>query len=259
MHPLIARFLDVQRAASTLADGAQDELDRAFAAAAARDPQAKAAVIAAKGKAQPTSSSQEAVILLATDAATELVLADEHLAEPATRAIEALLREGASPAEARALVATAVLEEAFGYAEDPAVFDRAFLAESLASLEALAHVTEDTVDGWLDAFSKQGPGPTRPLRVAVAQALLEAAFADGPQPITPEHTDDALDALAETLASNELGEAAKTLTEFVTYLGAQKVIGPERGRRLSALIAQAAAAGLGEGDDEELDHEDEAE
>ncbi len=259
MHPLIARFLDVQRAATTLAGLPADELDRALIAAAAKDPQAKAAVLAANGKPQPGSASQEAVILLATDAATELVLVDEHLALPAKRATEALLREGASPTEARALIATAVLEEAFGYAEDPAVFDRSFLAESFGSLEVLATVTEDTVDGWLDAFSKKGAPAERPLRLGVAQALLEAAFADGPQPITPEHADDALDTLAETLASNELERAAKALVDFITFLGEQKVIGSERGRRLSALVTQAAAAGLGEGDDEEADDEDDDE
>lgn len=256
MHPVIARFLDVQRAAATLAKGDGDDVDRALLAAAKRDPQAKAAVLSALGKANPSSSAQEAAILLATDAATDQVLADPHLASAAQRATQALLEQGATPDEARALIATAVLEEAFGYAEDPAVFDRAFLTEAFGALEVLAAVTEDTVDAWLDAFGKKGPAPERPMRLAVAQALLEAAFGDGPQPITPEHMDDALDALAETVASNELATAAKALADFVTFLQEQRVIGPERGRRLTALVAQAAAAGLGEGDDEELDDDE---
>ncbi|MHB8878007.1 MAG: hypothetical protein ACYC8T_30290, partial [Myxococcaceae bacterium] len=154
MHPLIARFLDLQHAVLALEKStALDAEEAALAAAAAKHPKLRAAVLKAKGKAQPSPTSQQAVIALAAEAATAVVEADPALGPSAARAKEALQREGASEEEAHHLIAVAVLEEAFGGPQSPDTLDTAWLSETLDSLVPLSKVTSDAVDDWLEAFA----------------------------------------------------------------------------------------------------------
>jgi hypothetical protein len=261
MHPLIANFLDLGRASQALAKEAAGEPlskeEHAFVAAAQRQPQRAARIRAAEAKKQAPVDAQQALILLATDAATDSVLADDTLGEAAHAALAALKHEGATDDEARALLASAVLEEAFGYAETPDYFDSGYLAETLGSLQRLAVVQEDTVDDWLERFSKAKGAGAQAVRFAAAEAVLLQAFDEGPQPITPEHVDDALDALASRVASNDLTAAANALIEFLDFLHQQGVVGPTRKQRLEHLVVAARDAGLNDSDEEE-DDEDEA-
>ncbi len=265
MHPLIARFLDLPVAVSALERADQAVAlsadEQALAEAAAAHPKSKAAVLKAKGKTQVSPESQQHLILLTIEAATALVTGDAMLGPKVSSAKEALKAEGADEEEAYQLIAQSVLEEAFGFAEDPGHFDAAFLSETLDGLVPLAAVNSDVVDAWLEKFSKQA-GPQQALRLTVAETLLDAAWSEGPQPISAEHVDDALEALATSIASSEFVKAGEALTAFLQYLALQKIIGPMRLERLTHLVRAALTSGLEldqglEEEDEDQDEQDE--
>ncbi len=263
MHPLIARFLDLPVAVAALEKADQAVAlsvdEAALAESAAAHPKSKAAVLKAKGKAQVSPESQQHLILLTIEAATALVARDPALGPKVTAANAALQSEGAEDEEAHQLVAQAVLEEAFGYAEDPGHFDAEFLAETLDGLVPLSKVNSDLVDEWLEKFSKMGAD--QPMRFKVAETLLDAAWSEGPQPISPEHIDDTLEALAGSVASSEFVKAGDSLIGFLTYLAKQKIVGPQRLERLNHLVRSALASGveLDHDLDEEEDDEDDGE
>lgn len=261
MHPLIARFIDLPAALMALekaqTESTLDGEEAALVTAAAAFPKARAAILKARGAKTPSSDAQQHLIVLATRAATLRISVDPMLGPHVTLAKAALQKEGASEPEADDLIAQAVLEEAFGYAEDPEVFDAEFLAETLESLAYLAQVTQDTVDEWLETFARNGPPGDRALRLKVAEVLLESAWSEGPQPITPEHLDDAIEQLADTVADTEFTRAAQTLTEFLAFLAQQHVVGSMRKSRLEQVLKSATARGAESEDDEEPSDEDE--
>lgn len=257
MHPLIARFLDLPTAVSTLekadTEATLDSEEAALISAATNFPFARAAVLKAKASKSPSQEAQQQLIILATRAAAARIALDPVLGPRVTSARAALEREGASPAEADDLVAQAVLEEAFGYAEDPGTFDGPFLEETLDSLVHLASVTQETVDDWLETFAR-GSGPEeRALRLKVAELLLESAWSDGPQPITPEHLDDAIEQLADTVAESEFSRAAQTMGLFLAFLQERKAVGAMRALRLTQVLSSATATGAESEDDEGTD------
>lgn len=263
MHSLIARFMNLPVAVSALEKADQavalTDHEKAFAEAAEAHPKSKAAVLKAKGKTQVSPEAQQHLILLAIEAATALVTNDATLGPKVAKAKEALRAEGADEEEAYQLIAQSVLEEAFGFAEDPSNFDAEFLAETLDGLVPLAGVNADVVDGWLEKFSKK-VAPQQALRLTVAETLLDAAWSEGPQPISPENVDDALEALATTVASSEFAKAGEALTAFLQYLAQQKIIGPLRLERLAHLVRAALSSGLElDGTLEEEDDNDEEE
>ena len=262
MHPLIARFLDLPVAVAALEKADQAVAltpdEQALADSATAHPKSKAAVLKAKGKAQVSPDSQQHLILLTIEAATALVAKDPKLGPKVAAANEALKAEGAEEEEAHQLVAQAVLEEAFGYAEDPGHFDADFLAETLDGLVPLSKVDSDVVDAWLEKFAKQNDD--RALRLTVAETLLDAAWSEGPQPISPEHIDDTLESLAGTVASSEFAKAGEALMAFLTFLAAQKIVGAQRLERLNHLVRSALASGVDlDGGLEEEAEEDEDE
>lgn len=250
MHPLMTRFLDLTKVIELLERGAEDDDGRALVAAVEADGKLRAQVLAAKGKAVAPGELQQRVIVAATIAAAERTAQHATLGPLARAAIDAVLAAGGTREEGLSLVRQAVLDEAFGWLEDPEDFDQSFLAETLGALVPLAAIDTDAVEAWVDGFVKLAEAPKRPLRLAVAEALLEAAWSDGPQPIAAEHVDDALDALAATVASNELERAGEALVAFLTFLGEKGVVGPTRLARLSD-VARASAKAPAEDDDEE--------
>ena len=261
MHPLIARFIDLPAALLALekeeTESTLDAEEAALASAAASFPIARAAVLKSRGAKTPSSEAQQQLIVLATRAATLRLSIDPMLGPRVTSAKAALQKEGASEPEADDLIAQAVLEEAFGYAEDLEVFDAEFLAETLDSLAYLAQVTQEKVDEWLETFARGGPVGDRALRLKVAEVLLESAWSEGPQPITPEHLDDAIEQLADTVADTEFTRAAQTLTEFLGFLTQQRVVGSDRQRRLDQVLKSATARGAeSEGNDEPSDEDE---
>ncbi|PZR16626.1 MAG: hypothetical protein DI536_05560 [Archangium gephyra] len=262
MHPIIARFLDLPQAIAALekleTETTLDSEESALIAAAANHPKSRAAVLKARGSKNVTSEAQQHLIILATHAATSRIAVDPILGPRVTSARAALLKEGASEEEADALIAQAVLEEAFGYAEDPDEFDGKYVGETLESLSHLAAVTQDTVDAWLEAFAKEGSAENRALRLSVAEAVLESAWSDGPQPITPEHIDEALERLGDLVAANEFEKATATVEQFLAFLFGKHVIGRERQARLTQIVKTAGSNGADPFEGEEQDGDDEA-
>lgn len=263
MHPVIARFLDLPAANGALekleTETTLDSEESALIAAAAANPKSRAIVLKAKGAKQPSNEAQQHLIVLATQAATSRIAVDPMLGPRVTNARAALEKEGASTEEAEALIAQAVLEEAFGYAEDPDEFDAAYLAETLESLVHLAALTQDTIDTWLEAFAKDGAAEQRALRLAVAEAVFESAWSEGPQPITPENIDEALERLADSVAASEFEKTTAVVEQFLTFLLGHHVIGRERLARLTALVKSASLGGAEpvEGEEEEDAESDE--
>jgi hypothetical protein len=261
MHPLIARFLDFSAAVDALEKPARgqplDADEAALVAAAAAAPKSRKAVLEAKGSKQPSPTAQQHLIVLATRAATARLADDAELSAKLGAARAALLEQGAGAEEAEGLLAQAVLEESFGYDEDPDTFDAAFLAETLDGIRAMAAMTQDTVDEWLEAFARAGAAGERALRLKVAELVLEAAWGEGPQPITPEHIDEALEQLAEAVAGSEFPRAVALVTELLSALAQRGVIGPTRLARLAHVAQSAAAAGPDEGQGDEEPDEDE--
>ncbi|MFO0601275.1 MAG: hypothetical protein U0228_38550 [Myxococcaceae bacterium] len=260
MHPLIARFIDLTNAVATLEkNGFERTLDAdeaAYVRAADRMPQARVAILKAKGKAKPSSDVQQQLIVVATRAAALRATTDRELGPRIETARAALLKEGASESEADDLIAQAVLEEAFGYAEDPGHFDAPYLAETIESLAHLAPITQDTVDEWLETFAKEATAEARALQLKVAELMLESAWSEGPQPITPEHVDETLELIADAVAQTEFTRALETLQRFLAFLGKRHVIGPTRLERLAKIVSTASAAGA-EVDEEVDEDEDE--
>jgi hypothetical protein len=259
MHPLIARFLDPHAALATLDRAAQglalDPDEAALVAEVRQEPDLEAALRKA-GSGKAPSDLPPRLIVLSVQAATTRLLEDPELGPTALAALQALRAEGATEAEARTLVAQAVMEESFGSGDDPDTFDRAFLGETLGVLPALARVDQAAVDGWLESWARAAPPERRPLRLTVAEAVLEAAWGDGPQPITPESVDDGLDRLAETVGPSELLPAIEEAGSLLEFLAAQGLVGTERLARLRRLVGHAGRA-ASEDPDEGGEPEDE--
>jgi hypothetical protein len=263
MHPLIARFLDLPAAIATLekaeTDSTLDADESALIAAAIASPRSRDAVLKAKGKQKASAEAEQHLVILATRAATKRLAVDPKIGPRMTSARAALEKEGATAEEADGLIAQAVLEEAFGYAEDPGTFDADFLAETLDSLAHLGAITQDTIDTWLEEFAKAGDAQLRALRLAVAEAVLESAWSDGPQPITPEHLDEALEKLGDTVAESDFARATQAVEQLLTFLTGKQVVGRERAERLSHLARTASTGGADPFEDDAQDDDDDFE
>lgn len=256
MHPLMKRFLDVAKVIEVLEAPADDDA-RALVKALSADGKLVQHLQASAGK--PASNElQQRVIVAATRAAAERLSADARLHAKAKAGIEAVVAAGGTEDEGRSLVQQAVLDEAFGWVDDPEEFDADFLAETLDSIVPLAAVDADAVEAWVDDFVKRADAPRRPMRLAAAEALLEAAWGDGPLPIAAEHVDDAMETLAHSVASAELERAGQALAEFLAFLGEKHLLGPTRLSRLTD-VARAAARSPELGEDEEEEGDDEEE
>lgn len=254
MHALMRRFLDVTKVLEVLDSPADDDA-RALVSTLSADRGLVEQLRAAKGK--PASNElQQRVIVAATRAAAARLADDERLGPKAKAARDALMAGGGSEDEAQALIEQAVLDEGFGWVDDPDEFDANFLAETLDGLAPLATVDADVVEAWVDEFVKQAAAPQRAMRLAAAEALLEAAWGEGPQPIAAEHVDDAMDTLARSVASAELERAGEALVEVLRFLATKQIVGTTRLERLTD-IAKAAARAPELGEDEEESDEEE--
>ena len=262
MHPVIARFLDLAAVTNALEKSRQDDTldadEAALVQVAAELPELADALNEARGKKAVSPSTQQQLIVLATRAATRRLTQDPSMGPRIASAVAALEAQGANREEAESLVAQAVLEEAFGFAEDPDRFDLEFLGETIDSLSHLGALNQELVDEWLDAFTKAGKSDQRPFRTKVAETLLEAAWGEGPQPINPEHLDDALDRLVDELAQGELPKAAGVMTELLGFLSGKHIVGPLRLARLTDILESAATSGeLSHGAEDEDEGDDE--
>jgi hypothetical protein len=258
MHPLQRRFLDVAAVVSALEGQTTDDDALALVAAVRAEAGLEKKLLAAKGKALP-NELQQRLIVTSTKAAAARLLADDATGPRTQAALDGVIAAGAAKDEAMTLVQQAVLDEGFGWADDPEDFDVAFLLETIDSLPALARIDADWVEAQVDAFVKQVDVKERPLRLAVADALLEAAWSDGPQPIAAEHVDDAMEHLARSVASQELERAGATLVAFLSFLGGQGLIGAQRLARLTEVTKDAARSPALDDEEESDDEADEEE
>ncbi|MBK7860144.1 MAG: hypothetical protein IPJ65_16320 [Archangiaceae bacterium] len=268
MHPVIAAFLDVKTAVETLERGVAgipmgpDAM--AFVAAARTHSELSAYVLQAKGKETPGDDSQNATILLAVRAALSRIPSDPVLGPQAKRARDALAAAGADAEQVEQLLGGVLVEEAFTGDNDPNRFDSAFVHESFGELIELARLDEDQVTTLMDEVAKNAPPPLRPMQVSCAEALFQAAWADGTQSINVEHVEDALQMLSGDDPAEVEGVRAG-LEVVLNFLNGKKLIGPLRLQRLIGHLkewspADAEAAELDDdevddGEDEDLDDE----
>jgi hypothetical protein len=255
MHPLIARFLDVEKVIEVLRQSPDDDDARALVSAIEHDGGLKQQLLAHSRKTVP-HETQQRLLVASLKAATERVLADAELGKEANKALEEAVAAGASREDARGVIQQAIFEEGFGWPEAPDVFDVPFLRETLATVPALAKLDADAVESLVDRFVKAGEPTARAMRLAVADSVLEVAWNEGAQPIAAEHIDDAMDLLAKSVASRELPLAAQTVATFLGFLESHQLVGPLRRERL---IDVAKNAALAPETDEEIPDDEEAE
>lgn len=245
MHPILARFLSVDAAADVLRREENGEVlraeERPLAEAARAFPQHRAALLGAREKRrgpspEPDLEAQQAVVVLAAHAALRALADDETLTGPLRAAREALQAEGAGQAESDQLIASLLLEEAFGYEDDPDRFDRDFVRSSLEEIPELARLTRSGVDELVRTFGETAEAGWAMAHELAARALFEAAWAEGPQAINPEHITEAREALSAKLPSSERGRAGESLRRMVEHLRGQRLVSAERARRLIAVL-----------------------
>jgi hypothetical protein len=255
VHPVIAAFLNVNTAIDTLERGLAGTLsspqEAAFVSAAKAHGDLSAYVLQAKGKAKPSEDAQNATILLAVRAALSVLPQDPQLAPAAKKAREALEAAGADKDQIEQLLGGVLVEEAFTGDNDPSRFDKAFVIESFSELPELAKLDADSVTDLVDRFAETAKVDVRPLYVSVTDALLQAAWGEGPQSINVEHVDDALNQLA--IDENETEGVKTTLEVLLRFLSAHKFIGP---LRLNRLLTHVKQWQLGDSDDGDLPDED---
>lgn len=242
MHPVLSRFLDIHAAREVLrkADAGEslDDEERLWLEAAAASSDF---AVHLKGPAnQPGPDTQQATLYLATHAAARALQRDPDFQPHADAARSALKQEGASDEQVQQLFATVVLEEAFGYEEDARDFDRPYVGETLATLGPLARIDADKVDALRHAARKAAPEQVAKVYASTLEALLEAAWEDGPQPITPEHVQAALGDLVRVLKPREQQEVYRAMLEVLELLRKEGLVGPLRAQRLRSAAQEAA-------------------
>jgi hypothetical protein len=235
MHPLLARYLDLETTASAIdtigRGGPTNDDERALAAVLRRAPEHTAAVMDARGRKHPDEAVQQALVYLAANAAVEQLRDEPATVAAMARADLALRAQGASDAQVATFLATVLLEEAFGYEDDPETFDRALVVETLQGIPALAALDADKVEQLREGL--KGAVPEKALEAAQTafDALLEAAWSEGPEPLNPEHLAQAADALEGTPARAQLEPVLR-------HLMAHEILGPERLARLLARLSE---------------------
>jgi hypothetical protein len=257
MHPILARFLSVDAAADVLRREDHGEVlradERPLAEAARAFPEHRAALVGRRrSRGGETGGpadldAQQAVVVLAAHAALRALAEDEALKGPLAAARAALAAEGAGEAEAEQLLASLLLEEAFGYEDDPDRFDQDFVRSSLEEIPELAKLTRARVDELVRGFGASAEAGWATAHELAARTLFETAWAEGPQAINPEHLSGALEVLAAKFPASERGRASESLRRMVVFLERQRLVSPERARRLIAVLdAREADDGRGE-------------
>lgn len=243
MHPILARYLTLEHAVDTLHREELGQVLRAeerwYAQAAQAFPERRAALLAARGRKAPPPEVQEALVIVGAHAAAAALREDPELAPKLARAWAALMAEGASEAEASHLVATVLLEEAFGYDEGVEGFDRAFVGETLETIPELAALTRERVAQLSSEFVRGAAPDWRFAHELAAQCLIEAAWGEGPEPVNPEHVQEALARAEERISAPERPRARVALKRFLAALAHARLIGEQRLVRLGAAIDAA--------------------
>lgn len=242
MHPLIARYLSPEAARETLrkqkAGEPLDAEEQDFAATADAHPAQRAELLGVSGRAL-SSDVQAALVLLSAHAAVRAISQDSTLSEAVTQAREALAAEGADTEETAAFLASILLEEAFGYAQEVDDFDRAFVQETLAEVPALAALTRESVDALHLRFEKAGASEEeRQARAHIAKALFDIAWSEGPSPINPEHMEALIEAELSDVPEEEQDRRVRATVQLLELLAQEGILGPTRHTRLREQLGE---------------------
>jgi hypothetical protein len=247
MHPLIARYLDLDTARETLQKDKSGEPlgpeEKLFVATAADHVDKRAAVLGGKSTRAASSDAQAALLFLAAHTAARALAEEPELSAAATQAREALAREGASTEETEAFLASILLEEAFGYEEEEVDrFDSSYVREALGEVPALAALTRERVEALLTGFVESGTSEKqKAVRERIAEALVELAWSEGPAPINPEHMEALLESQLQNRSEEELEEGLRATVDFLQALAKEGLIGPQRLSRLRAVLGDEDA------------------
>jgi len=237
MHPLLARYLDFE---TTLA--AADRIDqkapltddeRALASVLHRSPEQRQALQEARDHVHLNERVQQALVYLAANAAVERLREDPSATAALTQADVSLRTQGATDAQVGSILATVLVEEGFGYDDDPDHFDLPFVVETLEGLSALAVLDADRVEQVRERLKTAVAEKELPFAERAFDAVIEAAWAEGPEPINPEH-------VLEARAHLD-GPAADRLVSALRHLNQEGLIGPRRLTRLLERLEHADA------------------
>ncbi|WP_163866809.1 hypothetical protein [Myxococcus eversor] len=245
MHPVLARFLTADVAKETLRKQQAGEFlapeEKSFTEAAKAHPRQTSILMDVGGRVL-SSDAQAALVLLAAHASARALLDDEELGEPARKARAALAEEGASDEETDAFIASILLEEAFGYAQDVDSFDREYVKESLGEVPALAALTKEAVDALFLGFVKGAPNDAeRKVRETMARALFDIAWEEGPAPVNPEHIEALFDAEISNKPEEEQEAKVHAAAQLLQVLAREGLMGPLRLSRLRAMLGEEDA------------------
>jgi hypothetical protein len=242
MHPVLARYLNLDAAIDTLH---RDELgqvlkaeERPFAAVARSHPDHREVLLAARGKTKVNPDVQRSQIFLATHAALAALREDDALGPALADARRALVDEGASDEQSDELIASLVLEEAFGQQDEDLDdhFDQAFFLESLGSIVPLAALTQERVLQLHESFARTADADWRATHQLAAQCLFESAWSEGPAPINREHVADALDTMHDKLSPADRPRAGTAMKRLMAFLNKAQLVGQLRVARLASSV-----------------------
>jgi len=240
MHPVFAHFIDLEKSHQTLlrreaGEPPASEDEALWLAVADAFPEARDAVRGADLEDGDDPDVVEPMILLAAHTALRALEKDPRLSTALVGAKQALIEEGATPEQAEALVASLILEEAFDEDQDADRFDADFIATSLAEVPALAALTPDA----LEALRLRYVGvPKDPVRKAAFDALIGAAWEEGPQFINGEHLEGAVETGRRTLNKDQRPGLTQALEALLDALGAEGLVSQARKERLLRKLAE---------------------
>ncbi len=245
MHPVLARFLDPENAATTLRkaqSGAPlDEQEQWLALAGQQFAEDRRALLEPNRGHRASPQVQESIVRLAAHAAARAVAQDERLGPAVARVREAMLKEGSTEPQVWQMVAGVLLEEAFGYDDAGESFDVSFVLETLACVPALVRLDSDRVRALAEGFAQKtsANNTQSTLRRSATQLLFGAAWSDGPEAINVEHVEVASEQLSQQYSASEAGQV---LRDLLRYLHEAELVGPLRLSRLEAGLARASSA-----------------
>jgi hypothetical protein len=241
MHPVLARFMDFSASRAALSrqagGAAPDPEEATWRSVADAFPDAREVIAKAEEHEGDHPDVVQPLMLLAVHAALRSVAQDARLESPLTLARAALAREGATPSQAEELLASLLLEEAFGDDREADRFDADFVAASLGEVPALAALTQEGVAELETAWMAGGKDP---VKQAVVDALLFHAWGEGPSFINGEHVDAAVAEAREALRSKkQRAEVLGALEALLGLLAERGFISPPRHERLRERVARA--------------------
>ncbi|MEN9796617.1 MAG: hypothetical protein RL653_313 [Pseudomonadota bacterium] len=228
MHPTLAHFLDLHVAWETLdraRKGAHlEEPGSSFAATAEAFPDLAAAVLAGKEGPKAGEEAERSLVLMAAIATVaSLEMQGSTELSDAVREAHGVLRgAGADVDQSTAFIAQLVMEEAFAFEGEADAFNEPLFLESLRSLGPLLALEEPAVTALVQAFVDGAPARKGALYRDAALGLLEQAWSEGVEPVSPEHVSAARQALGKRAG------AAEALSAFLDALEAAKLCGPLR-------------------------------